>query len=97
MCPYVCPPGALRRGSAALRQRCEELQRLQSQRRAEREVLRGRAGQARALVEALRRERDEARRGRTVTGWGHWGPAGGRGDLLGALGTCWGHWGPAGG
>lgn len=57
--------GALRRGSAALRQRCEELQRLQSQRRAEREVLRGRAGQARALVEALRRERDEARRGRT--------------------------------
>lgn len=54
--------GALRRSSAALRQRCDELQRLQCQRRAEHDALRGRAAQARALVEALRRDRDQARR-----------------------------------
>ncbi|XP_072705024.1 NF-kappa-B essential modulator [Ciconia boyciana] len=53
---------ALRRGSEAMRGRCEELRRLQALRRAERGLLRGRAGQARALVERLRAERDEAAR-----------------------------------
>ncbi|KAK2510347.1 hypothetical protein Q9233_017832, partial [Columba guinea] len=49
--------GALSRCSACLRVRLEELRRLQGQRRAEWQLLRGRWGQARALVERLRRER----------------------------------------
>ncbi|XP_065509260.1 NF-kappa-B essential modulator [Caloenas nicobarica] len=54
--------GALSRCSACLRLRLDELRRLQGQRRGEWQLLWGRWGQARALVERLRRERDEAAR-----------------------------------